>query len=220
MAQKVKSDALSVVQRALGLTGTPASGDTEFLEGTLDQVIDVGPLVRRGRTLAGTGGIFRGILRNVHPGADSKSSGIAPYAALEANVVAPFPAVVPPEFDVWLLTAGVRRFTGSGALSRCFLVMTNVLQGFGINDSGAPVVGVNEIIPLAYWDDLQVSTDTIGVTTSMGPLRKLGIRIPRIGVLPAAPVGLSFRSTSAGAATFDCLLLMGLFPVGLGQDVL
>lgn len=208
--KRVDSDALGIVTKALGLTGRGAA-ITEFLDAQLDQTLDVLPLVRRGRTQAGTEGIFTGVLQNVHGAANSLTTSVNPYN-IATGRIAPYPDPVPAQFDIWLLAAVVRQNSGTGTLSAVLDFQSNV-QGWGVDDSGVAVVATLTQ-PLAFWDAVAVEGITFGLRNgARGPYARLGIRLPRFG----DPV-LTFRSTSSAVATFSCQVVLGVFPVSLGQD--
>lgn len=207
--KRVDSDALGVVTQALGMTGKGAPV-TEFLDGQLDQTLEVGPIVRRGRTLAGTEGLFTGILRNIHTDAESLLSQFTPYAA-PVGTVAPYPAVMPRQYDLWLLGAGLRRISGGGTVS-AILDLEYQTQGFGIDDSGVAVVVVRTQV-LAFWDAVVTEGISFGLMGTLGPYANIGLRMPRDpGTL------LTFRSTSSITETLECQVIIGMFPTALGQD--
>jgi len=209
--KRVDSDALQAINRALGLTGRGAP-ITEFLDGQLDQVFDVVPSVRRGRTPAATTGIFTGIVRNIHTDAESIATGFNPYTFGTAGLIAPYPNPVPPQFDIWLLGAVVIRVSGGGTLSAILDVQFNQ-QGFGITDGGVAVVATQAQV-LAHWDAFVTEGITFGVQAgSEAPYAKIGMRLPSTG----SP-GLAFRTTSSLTVTIDLQVTLGLFPASLGQD--
>jgi len=212
--KQVSSDALGLVQKAVGLAGRGAQ-ITELLDGQLDQVLDVTSLIRRGRTQAATQGLYTPVLRNIHGAADSQASSAAPYA-LAAGEIAPWPVPVPDLFDVWLIGASVHQLSGTGTLSAMLTVnWTAAHQGWGVNQAGAAIVA-NVEKALAVWDALVTISVGAGILIgSNGPFAKIGLRLPR-----ADDTTVIFRSTSSAIATFDCQLMMGIFPVGLGQDAL
>lgn len=203
------------MNKALGIAG---SGDsqTELLDGTVDQVLDVGQIARRGGTLAGTEGIFRCILRNVHAGAGDIFSSWQPYLPGETGLIAPYPTPVPDDLDVWLLGASVESVSGGGSLVGAALRLTQIQQGFGIDDSAAAVVS-NSVFTVAWWNThIGILAPPFMATQSLQPFKPINLRIPRKGAI-ASPF-LSFGSQSDGINTFDCVMMMGLFPVALGQD--
>jgi len=209
----VASDALGIVNRALGITGSGAPR-TEFPDGILDQVLDVGPLVRRGRTQAATQGIYNAVLRTVHTDAETLSTAVAPYFP-GANSRPPYPDPVPVQFDIWLLGASVRQISGGGTISALLAVQYGAAAlGWGEDDSGVAVT-LNSDISLAHWDALAtVSTEFAILNGARGPWARFGLRLPR-----HPDTSLVFRCTSSVTATFDCNLLLGVFPVALGQDI-
>jgi len=211
--KKVDSQALAVVNKALGLTGAGAPV-TELTDGVVDQTLDVGPLVRRGRTLAGTEGCATIVLRAVHGGATTLTTEITPYALGTTGLIAPFPNPIPTQFDLWLLSATLIQISGTGTLSAALFIGYDSIQGFGIDNAGNAVVS-EERTPVALWDALITkSADQFGILTgTRGPLAMLGIRIPR-----NLATTLVFISTSSAAATFEVQCVVGLFPIALGQD--
>jgi len=216
MGRKVTSDALGIVSKTLGLSGAGSAG-TEMLDGFLDQTLDVGPMVRRGRTQAATRGIYFARLRNVHTDAESLVSAAIPYAvAVGAN--APYPAPMPDLFDVWLIGASVSRASGGGTFNGALSTTWPAIhQGFGVDDGASALAAAASAIALLTWD--AVFTEGTLVTgveagTGLGGFRPIGIRL-LIGATT-----LVFRSTSSPASTYDGQLVLGVFPIGLGQDVL
>lgn len=211
--KRVDSDALSVANRSLGLSGQGAA-ETEFFDGELYQVLDVSGMVRRGRTQAQTGGIYTGVMSNVHTAAETLNSNITPYAIGAGLVFAPYPDPVPVQFDVWLIAAAVEQQSGTGTF-RGVLQMDPVpsQQGFGVNNSGNQVTRTTRIA-LAFWDSILSIGDSFGLANGVQPWQKIGFRIPR------SVATLRFTSVSSAIATFDCQVMLGIFPTSLGQDVL
>ncbi len=214
--KRVDSDALGVVTRALGITGAGAPV-TEFIDGQLEQTLDIAPIVRRGRALAATEGIFTGLLRNIHTDAESLVTALNPYSVLpRVAAIAPYPAIVPAQFDLWLLGAVLVRTSGGGTLNATLTLQYNA-QGWGLDDNDAAVAG-NLTMPLGNWDTFltQGGFTTYGILAgSDQPFLNLGLRIPRAG----APE-LSFFSTSSLTVTITAQVILGLFPVALGQDAI
>lgn len=215
MPQKLASDALGFVKKAFGLIGK-GEQETQLLDGLVYQMLDAGVLARRGRTLADSQGIFTGIIRNVHGAANTIDTAITPYEFGATGLVAPFPSPVPPEFDFWLFGASMLRTAGAGGLTTAALNVeySAESQGFGITDGGLAVAG-RSIVGVALWDALIAETSTYGQNSVSGLLyQPIGLRLPRL-----SNTTLHFSSTAAAAATFQLLLVCGLFPVSLGQDV-
>jgi len=215
VAKIVDSQALEPANKALGIAG---SGDsqTEFTDGTLDQVLDMAPIVRRGRTIASTGGLFRVVLRTVHTDIETLAVSWQPYES-GTGVIAPFPDPVPDTFDVWLLGASLERQSGAGNITNSVLKLTQVIQGFGIDDSAVAITS-NAVFYLAFWDTIEGSfAPGFGnVPNNNFVWQHPGIRIPRKGAI-ASPF-IVFEAISSATVSIDCTLLVGLFPVALGQD--
>ncbi len=210
----VDSQALAIVNRALGLSGAGASL-TEFLDGSVDQTLDIGELVRRGRTIAKSQGIFMGLLRNIHAGSGTLTSSFPPYTG-GTGAILPWPSPMPLGFDVWVIGAFVRQLSGSGTFTGSLIIDPNTTNlGWGVDDGGAAVSAAARI-PLAFWDSVVTQTDEIALMEDGQPWAKIGMRLFRLN---RNDVRLMFSSTASALATFDCFIMLGVFPVGLGQDV-
>jgi len=213
--KRIDSQALGILTKSLGLSGS-GSQLTELTDGVVDQALSVNELIRRGRTLAGSEGIFTAIMRNVHTDAETLATTVPPYLVPAGNTNAPWPSPIPRGFDVWLLSATVRQATGAGTLlGALYIDYAGPQQGWGVTDSGGGIVSA-ERIPLAFWDALATVSNEFGVLNQLGTNAQIGMRIPR-------PMGLGdttlvFVSVSSLTATFDCQLVLGIFPTGLGQD--
>lgn len=211
--KKIDSDALGILNKALGLSG-PGSQITELHDGIVDQALDVVPAIRRGRTIAGSTGIFSVVMRNIHAVANSQSSVLTPYEAGTTARVLPYPPAMPAQFDIWLFSAGVIQTVVAGTISASLRLQFRVAQqGLGINQAGG-AVSQQLIQFLAFWDALATEGATFGLLAgSEEPVAKLNLRLPRdLGLT------LAFFSTSSDTATFECHMVLGVFPVSLGQD--
>jgi len=199
-----------------GIT-TPTVVDDDSVALTLPVVPDV---ARRGLSVGGVGGIFQGILENVHSVADDEQSAIAPYEA-GVDAVPPYPASIGTGFDLWLLRASVVRTLGAGTLDGATLKLRAPLAnqpslGFGRDDAGAPVTN-NSQHHLAFWNSLftgAAGVNAVGINDIAGVCEQpINMRLPR-GCL------LTFDTTAGTAsATFRIIMILGLYPAGLGQDV-
>jgi len=215
MVKRIDSDALGPLTKALGLTGA-GSPLTELADGVVDQALDVGPIIRRGRTLAGSAGIYGCMLQNVNTGAETILSTVDVYNVAAGNSSI-WPAPMPEQFDVWLLGASMRRQSGTGTIVALLsLQIPARAQGFGIDDSGVAVVQVDPM-GLVAWNNV-VATTTIDASKSgdRGPYAQLGIRIPR--GTGASTGTLRFSTVSSNTSTWNCNMMMGIFPISLGQD--
>lgn len=211
--KRVQSDALEVVNKSLGLTGAGAPV-TELLDGVLHQHLEVSPLVRRGRTQAATSGIYDAVMRAIAGSATTIDVTVDPYN-VGTGVISPYPDPVPPQFDVWLLAATLRIRSGGGSIiSELFIDPPATAQGFGIDNTGTAVV-VSDPKPVAAWDAVVGggSNNDFGTFNGDNVWQRIGMRLAR-------NTNLYFIITTGAAATYDCQMLMGIFPIALGQDVL
>lgn len=214
MPRVIDSDALDVLPKSLGLAGTGAPS-VELIDGAVDQVLDVGPIVRRGRTVAQTQGIFRAVFQNAHAAADNRSSVWTPYVTIEAERIEPFPTPVPEVFDLWLLGATVNRAAGTGTATAA-LSIQNVRQGMGVDSTPAAVTSNIRNI-MAFWNQTETVNTTFLTAPDGQPWQKLHIRIPRVSE-SGSNVQIFFTSLSSALATWECNVYFGMFPVALGQD--
>ena len=212
--KKIDSDALGVLNKSLGLSGA-GSPVTELTDGIVDQSIDIVPAVRRGRTLAGSGGIFTATLRNIHPGLGSVLSQALPYEVVPAIARPPYPTPMPAQFDIWLLSATVRQTGGAATLSGALFILYPTAQiGWGVDSLGVAVVA-DGLMPVASWDVIK-GTGTISIGSNVGgsqTYQKIGTRLPR-----SPNLQLIFHSTASAITVFHCDMILGVFPVALGQD--
>ena len=216
MTQQIESQALAAIRKSLGLGG--GGEQQQFLnDGSVEQVLSIGDIVRRSRTLANTAGIHFGVLENVHGAANSKTSDVNPYNAGD-SAVAPFPSTVSDSLEVWVMHSTVVRTSGAGELTFGMLTLglPGSNQAFGEDANGNPVtIAAGAELPIAAWDGISVSGTAIGFNTGHLPGAGRAFRIPRgLGALPV----LTFLSTSSASATFQCRMLIGLFPIAFGQD--
>jgi len=211
----VSSDALGVVNKALGIAGQGAR-ITEFPDGELVQVIDVTSPIRRGRTLAGTTGMFHAGFRNEHAGAGDLTNQIDVYNAGATVSVAPYPPVMPDYFDVWLLSAMLRRISGTGTIAATLGFQWGTGVAFGRADDGTLQLPSDQMV-LAWWDGTATAINVFGTQNDANPWQKIGIRIPRTA---GGAAQLFFITTASAASDWECEMLLGVFPVSLGQDAL
>lgn len=200
----------------MGLSGRGAP-ITELTDGIVDQSLDVGPIVRRGRTLAGNQGIFTAILQNEHTDAETVTNSIDPYKVPEVGRIAPYPSPMPDLFDVWLLQAACRRVSGSSTLSAVLqYTYSPSNQGWGVVDDGTAIVA-SPAVNLVKWE----GPSTVGSGNAFGTIADLEqpLALFRPFRLPRGVDGpLTFISVSSLTAVFQCMMVLGVFPVALGQD--
>ena len=216
----IDSGALETLNKSLGITGSSPVGATEFLDSTLDQVLDVSQAVRRGRTLAGSTGLFTVALENIHTSSGDKVTTFLPYSpAVAGSVFPPWPSKIDHRlYDVWLLSASVVRRSGSGSIT-AILTTTQGNVGVALDSAGDPLA-VSEVqqFILGTWNNLidaglVFCLENDGGQTLVKPMMRLA---PPNNINDAPNVG--FWTTTNSAATYQCSILFGIFPVGWGQD--
>jgi len=212
MTKIIDSDALITLNLALGLTGEGAPF-TAMSDGDLGLTFDTTEIVRRGRTQAQSQGIYLIRLQNVHSAADDETTSSLPFAQT-VGVQAPYPSPITARFDLWLLSATMRRVSGTGDAEGILDIgLPNSMLGYGQDDSGGAITGIM-FYPVAYWSQIITAGGmSFGTLLNGDSMWKGAIRLPRN---PAT--GLNFRSTSTALATYACMIMVGVFPTSLGQD--
>lgn len=209
--KRIDSQALEPVNVALGLTGAGAA-ETELLDGSVDQVLEVGQIARRGRTPGDTSGLFYAVQRNNHAvGAGLLQTIVNPYTVGPAGPGA-YPGPIPRGLEIWLTGASATRNSGaSEADATLAMRLPSPSQAWGVdNAGGAHLVVIDHF--LAFWNGLETTSHDFFVNSLTEKCwMPLGLRVPR-GAL------LIWSTESTGIAVYDLQLLLGLFPVALGQD--
>lgn len=208
----VDTDALGQIAKVLGI-GNPATATSpvDFDDAVLQQVVDVLPTVRRARTIPGTGGLFHGQVSQVHAGAGSLLSQVDPYELSATSLTAEggYPDPVPDDFDVWLLGA-----VGSAAVG---VINTNLFSNCLINlpNTGSAFGSSGGTIPYFMGDtEAPISAAVAFIANSASPdMRQPAFRLTRGTVL-------DLNSHAGAAGTVFWTIFLGLFPAGLGQDLL
>lgn len=212
MSKAVDSQALVGLNRILGLAG---AGSTEtFLEdGLLQQTYDVGDVVRRSRTQAGSAGWFYAMFKNTHAGAVGKQSTINPYATTVGQGLNSWQSPVEAGFDVWLMYATMQRASGGGLNAAVLMLVPSAdMQCFGIDNVGSGVTSTTKM-PVAFWDSVDsVTGEDFGLTESGEMVVNINKRIRR-------GTTITYATDSAATAVFSMTAVFGLFPAGMGQDI-
>ncbi len=219
----IDSDALVSVQRQLGNSGI-SPGLTQFDDDVLQQTFDISAAIRRSRADIAGGGLFFGILRNAMAGSDDEVSSVDPYNVGVTLATETFPARVDTtRFDLWLLGASFNVFSGAATATNveCMLEVdlsvTGRLRAFGVDDAGA-VAAFGGTLSVAIADGVKVvgGATRLFNTVSGQAWTPLRMRMPTQGSI------IRFLSTKgdATAGVWDAIFLLGLFPIGMGQDVL
>jgi len=210
----IRTTLLRGVQALVG--AAPTTGVTVLDDDSVVQTLPVVPEIARRSLSLGETGWWIANLNNIHTAADAELSQINPYAAaLDVPDGSAFPVLVPATQDLWLIGAHVVRISGAGDLNNGALIIDPVprQQAFGRDDLGAAVVASGEI-PLALWGNLnEVLAVDMAILSEGGVWWRGPLRIPR-------NANILFRSDATATATFSLVMILGLFPESLGQDVL
>ena len=218
MPKTIDSTALTALNRILGLAGAGSSGETVLEDDSVVQVLDILPIARRSRTPGVSTGMFICILENDHAGADDEQSTIDPYIpGVMINPTGGYPAAVPAGFDIWITGICVMRATGVGDLTggQIDLQSADSAMGWGVDDTATIVTAVSSPVLAAFavFNTLTNGGNKYAAEIGTGRLRaKLAQRVRR-------GQQIRFNSTSGGALNVVAILEVGLFPAGLGQDV-
>ena len=206
MTRQLDSGALTELATILKLGGG-GEQTTQLDDGNVSQVLDVNQIVRRSLTFASTTGLWYFRFRNVHVAGGVIAGQLDPYAV--SGGINSYPTTLPRGVDAWLLYAVMQRSAGAGALTSGILVinMQTDMQGKGSTGASMPfAIG-------GIWESIETITGLdLGVTAGGESMLRGGFRLRR-------GINLQFRSNAAAAATFDCNCVIGVFPSGLGQDV-
>jgi len=220
VTREIDSTALLLLNRALGLSGSPASA-TELEDGHVTQTIDVGPIARRSLPIGG--GLWYARLACAHTGVGDLNTSFDPYNATHATpgslVKSGFPLDVPAGFDIWVISCIGLTDDATDFAAAAFDVETaataegiSILNTAGVVSSPAAAGGD---YPYAVYDGVfTAAAAALYLTKPDGTvLTQINQRIRR-GQL------FHWRSTSdtAGTVTNTVLVCMGLFPEALGQD--
>jgi len=210
----VKGPQLSTIQRLYGLSPAQLLGVTDIDTDHVSQVLPIAPeILRRSNSILGSvaGGFFQATLENVHSAADDEVTVLRPYASAAAAITVPTP--VPDGWDIWLLGGSVLRTAGAGGAAMV-IALNGIPGGMGLDDGGTQVTDTPLQI-LGRWDSIIDDIQAFlgyGATEAGDPWINFNVRLPR-GVV------IEFHSTSDAAITIQAALQMGIFPEGMGQDV-
>jgi hypothetical protein len=224
----VDTDVLREVQKALGIR---LQGNAEFDDGVLQQVLDAGPLIRRGGTIFPSDGIYGLTFELDFDGINPQTQTVVwnPYdseytAASTAGLTKGdfWPAVMPDNLDAWIIgpvilhsdAANPFQNAGDGA----WAYLTSSTRNRGIFYPAASIQ--TTIIPVAFWNtEVAFGASTFAfVGSNAATLTQMQ------GVAYRLRPGDTFRYACkvADAVTdFGIIRIharVGLFPAGLGQD--
>ena len=222
MTQEVQSSALELVNQQLGLKGRGAQ-NTQFEDAFVAQMFSVNSAVRRSRAIGQGGGWFYGQFEHLHVAAGAITSVWNPYATGENGAIDPFPATLPPGFDIWIDSIAHWPLVGSGAGtinsdSHVSMIASTSNQGVGLDNSGAAVER-NGDIPLAIWDIQLALANLVRAfvnSTTNASRQPVKMRWPRGG---ASPSLLSFESDMDNSVTVLWDVIYCVVPIGMGQNI-
>ena len=207
----IDSQALEEARRILGLGGSgsgAAAGVTEYDDGLLQQVFDTVPVIRRGRTIAGSEGIFAAAFANVHVGGTETSIDTTTEPFNEAAAAAGFPSPIPRGLDLWLLKSFFTIST-AGVFNDGMLRVTYpaAIAGFGL-------LAVD--LPYAIYN---AEVSAVGVIWGGSSLQGTDLVVQGRPLRLHRQNRLELSTRAQSAVTVTCNLLLGLFPASLGQDI-
>lgn len=204
---EVDSAVLQRVNKALQLSSHRATGMTEFQDELLQQVLDVRGQILRGGAPLGLGGIFGVTLQNNHTGgpADIRTAILDVYTELRD-------AVGELALDVWICSFMVTSTDATAWGSDATLILKHTQPQILASAPGTfetMIMHWSTKVAAAGFEPL-----LIGRGGQVGA-PKIPIRVPRDAV-----VWFSSESDAVGAESVTCTLTLGIFPEGMGQDVI
>jgi hypothetical protein len=229
----VDTDVLREVQKALGIR---LHGNAEFDDGVLQQVLDAGPLIRRGGTIFPSDGIYGLTFELDFDGINPQTQSVvwnpydSEYTAASTTGLTKgdfWPPVMPDNLDAWIIgplsllfasAGGGNAFVNAGDGARAYITSSTRNRGIFY-----PATSIQTtIIPVAFWDTefLSASSRFAFVGSNEATLTQMQ------GVAYRLRPGDTFRYSCkvADAITDFGIIQMharvGLFPSGLGQDAL
>lgn len=208
--QEVDSAALHAVSKSLGLS-TPGGQRTDFDDENLQQVLDVGPLIRRGRALGARGGAFSAYVVNTHPAADTQTTNLDVYKLATPTQGAGWPSPVPEGYDAWLVGSQALQ---SGAIMTAAMLRIVYPSESQIYGAAGPMNMVLRTYLTTVLASVTIGSVLYGRSIGDGQIgRTHAIRIPRGATV-------TWQSISNAAGDISAILQLGLFPAGLGQDLI
>lgn len=221
--REIDSDALRFVLPSLGI-GSPIASTRPavFDDDVLQQILDVGPLIRRGLSNRPTqwGGIFQLLFDHANTSGAAQTSSIAidpwlgPSSSTPAEVQNGW--VPQPDADLWLLYASLRDRSGTDTIEWAQLEMGTTTTPIPrlARTNGASLT--TDTIPvIASWDDVapvnNIVPDVTGAT-----LVKLGLRVGHPGIQD----DIVSRLRMSGNGEYHMAVYCMFTPPGLGQDAI
>lgn len=215
MSKEIDSAALSLLNRILGLAGGGGSPISLLDDYWVNQVIDIGPVVRRSRTIAPSEGIYGMRFFLTHAGADTQAAAVNPYAPGNLAMNG-YPAEVPEGYDAWLM-GGYGTVDGAAAFTSLQVgsEMPAIQFGASVLQTGGVGAAVQANFPyLSSATVLNLAGIGIFFTNLAGEtFLQCGYRLRR-------GQNLFVRTVSSAALVCNFYAIIALLPSGLGQDVI
>lgn len=211
----IDTDALQLVSPTLGI-GNPATATrpATFDDENVQQVLEIGELVRRARVAGANAGIGAIRVALTQAGAGTNSEVVVPWTDT-ASVAMPQEEIRDGKLDLWLLYLSGERTAGAGDLNSWRLSLNLVVGGIPfIQDGGGTQASRITLASGAALAAGGLIAD--GLSRTFIPL---GIRMPRTPAVPPATT-LRFEMDTTAAADIGFVMGIAWFPAGLGQDAL
>jgi len=219
----VEGGQLGVVRRILQTGIEPGGGITNIDLENISQVLPVVPeIVRRSAPIIGVDNWFVGVLENDHTGASDETSVISPYDVPVGLTFNDYPTPVPEGYDIWLMGAsGQRRGVGTGAFVAAISMRApGSVQGWGVDEAAAAITASAPRLFLGSSSAVEAGVAGLSNEPMIWDSPAAALFLPIRMRIPRGS-SLQFDSTTAAAAVLLTMsLLMGLFPMAMGQDVL
>ncbi len=198
-------------------TGQPQL--VELQDQVLEQAIDLNPFLRRALVPEGSDGIFHATMLNTHSGSDIIETQVNPYAP-GTTFAHPDWNPVDPRFDVWLLGAAGKNITGGGDFGGGqFNLISNALGMAWRNEANAAAMTQT----VMTWDVERTEMNTTFLYSNQNDVLLLwekGGSAMRINRDASTLFSFITEKAGPGSASFKLFLTLGLFPAGMGQDVI
>jgi len=219
--REIDTGALDRVALAMGI-GAPSTATrlVAFDDDYLQQVLDVGPLIRRSVSPKPLDGLYMANLQNEHAAADSTEEfSLDPYSMEQTGgglIGGLWPAPIPPGMDVWIISLSGIQSGGAAADFESGLLDIQWPVEANAFDSAASLSTVRTMNVASFNGVLSLINGTVRRLTQVGTgLAELSpcFRVPRGG-----NIRWRTRNKNAGAQTLEMHIGLGLMAAGLGQD--
>ena len=230
MTRTMNSQALVLLDRMLGLSGSGGEQYTTLDDGNVQQVLEIGPVARRSLTFAGEAGLYViGMRSDADTVANIARNSVDPYNfAAELTVSGPtngYPVPVPRGYDVWIIRASAYSNTTAGhdwlQLNVQLPSSSMALYSYAA-DGGAESQLTNDRsnVALCRWDTILAGDTLTGSSAEYVWATENGTTSPEFGMRIPRGSRLDWITSAIATGTqAQCRVILGVFPEGLGQDV-